>query len=449
MVGQGPFDPTRHPARAPQHHHATAATSPRPLPLLARGDDLASWFEALRGRFSEPPPGAAKAAEWLTDNAYVLRRAIRDVRTDMPARFYRDLPRLERPEYGGLPRVWFVAHDALDALEMQPALNSLSTVISAYQEGQELAIVELWALPTMLRLACLETLIAACEELFPGLKTPFDIERRDGWVARHDPTEAVARSITAISALAALPWKDFFDRTSLVDAALRRDPAGVYAGMDFESRDLYRKAVEDLGRGTGQVETEVVRLAIAKSEAMTDDPRRRHVGYWLTGSGRADLENELGYRALPATRHLRWIRARPRPLYFAALILFAIAALLLPAEILLSRGAGPAAFVGGMLLSLVPAGILAVTLTHWLVTQILPPRTLPKLDFEAGLPDGVRAAIAVPVIFRTADEVAPLLEHVETNWLTNPVPNLRFVVPSDFVDAAEQTLPSAPASALR
>jgi cyclic beta-1,2-glucan synthetase len=257
-----------------------------------------------------------------------------------------------------------------------------------------------------------------------------------------DPTEAVARSITAIAALATLPWKDFFDRTSLVDAALRRDPAGVYAGMDFESRDLYRKAVEDLGRGSGRVETEVVRLALEMSDAQPDDARRGHVGHWLIGSGRAELEGALGYRPPFASRHLRWIRSRARPLYFAMLVLFCLAALLLPVGILWNRGAGPAAYVGGILLSLVPAGILAVTLTHWLVTLILPPRTLPKLDFEAGLPEGVRAAVAIPVIFRSAAEVGPLLEHVETNWLTNPDPNLRFVVLSDFADAAEHTLPS-------
>ena len=131
---------------------------------------------------------------------------------------------------------------------MQPSLNSLSTFISAYQEGQELAIVELWALPTMLRLACLETLIEACKELFPSFEPP--VATSPAMAGRRGTTHGVvARSITAISALAALPWKDFFDRTSLVEAALLRDPAGVYARMDFDSRDLYRKAVEELGEG--------------------------------------------------------------------------------------------------------------------------------------------------------------------------------------------------------
>jgi cyclic beta-1,2-glucan synthetase len=442
MEGQDPLDLARHAAHDLQQDHGIEPGPPRSLSLLSRGDAMASWFEALRRQATDAPPEAAKAAEWLIDNDYVLRRAIRDVRKDMPVRFYRDLPRLAAPEFAGLPRVWFVARGALDAVEMQPGFNRLASFVSAYQDGRDLAIVELWALPTMLRLVCLETLIAACAELFPNLAPPVDIEPRDGWSAHQDPTEAVARSITAILALATLPWKDFFDRTSRVDAALRLDPAGIYAGMDFESRDLYRKAVEDLGRGSGRVETEVVRLALEMSDAQADDPRRGHVGHWLVGSGRADLEGALGYSPPFASRHLRWIRARARPLYFAVLVLFVLAALLLPVAILWNRDAGPAAYVGGILLSLVPAGIVAVTLTHWLVTLILPPRTLTKLDFEAGLPAFVRAVVAVPVILRGADEVGPLLEHVETNWLTNPDPNLRFVVLSDFADAAERTLPT-------
>jgi cyclic beta-1,2-glucan synthetase len=305
MEDQGPLDPARSLARELQRNHATEPGFPRPLPLLSGGEVVASWFEALRRHAADALPEAAKAAEWLIDNDYVLRRVIRDVRKEMPRRFYRDLPRLAAAEFGGLPRVWFVARGALDAVEMQPGLNRLASFVSAYQDGRELAIVELWALPTILRLVCLETLIAACAELFPDLEPPVEMGTRDGWSARHDPTESVSPVMTAIAALATLPWKDFFDRTSLVDAALRRDPAGIYAGMDFESRDLYRKAVEDLGRGSGEVETDVVRLALEMSAAQPDDARRSHVGHWLIGSGRAELECALGYRPPFALRHLR------------------------------------------------------------------------------------------------------------------------------------------------
>ena len=38
----------------------------------------------------------------------------------------------------------------------------------------------------------------------------------------------------------------YVESVSLVDNVLRRDPAGVYAQMDFLSRDRQRQAVEEL-----------------------------------------------------------------------------------------------------------------------------------------------------------------------------------------------------------
>jgi cyclic beta-1,2-glucan synthetase len=101
---EGPFDPTRHAARELQQHHVIEPGPPRPLPLLSRSDALASWFEALRRHASDAPPEAAKAAEWLIDNDYILRRAIRDVRKDMPRASTVTCRALPLPEFGGLPR---------------------------------------------------------------------------------------------------------------------------------------------------------------------------------------------------------------------------------------------------------------------------------------------------------------------------------------------------------
>lgn len=436
------FDPVMRRARDLAGQHATGSGPPDPLPLLSRDGALRRWFDAVLACAANPPPNAAKAAEWLADNDHVLRRAIRAVDTDMPRRFYDRLPALEGPDHAGQPRIWKVACGALEALDVQPGLGPLTSFLKAYQEQRELAIVELWALPTMLRLACLEVMIGACDALFPDLPRPSGPLRTTGWAADHDPTETIARTVTALSALAALPWKDLFDRTSLVDAALRQDPAGIYAGMDFASRDIYRKAVEDLGRGSGRVESEVVRTAIALAEEKADDPRQGHVGHWLTGSGRDALERALGYRATPGQRWRRWLLANARPVYFTTLLLFGLAALLVPGAVLWVRGVGPVAFALVIVLSLVPSGIVAVTLTHWLVTLILPPRILLKRDFEAGLPEGVKAAVAIPVILHRPEDVGPLLDHVETNWLTNPVAGLRFVVLSDLADAPAPDLPA-------
>lgn len=87
-----------------------------------------------------------------------------------------------------------------------------------------------------------------------------------------------------------------------------------------------------------------------------------------------------------------------------------------------------------------PASIMSVTLTNWLVTQTVPPRLLPKLDFKDGLPDDMAAAVVVPVIFGKADEVAPLLDQLEAHWLTNPDPRLFFAILGDPADGPHEDM---------
>src|SRR5882724_1323928 len=59
----------------------------------------------------------------------------------------------------------------------------------------------------------------------------------------------VRNVIMSMSLMSALDWTEFFESVSLVDEVLRAGPN--YAAMDFATRDAYRHAVEELGRGSG------------------------------------------------------------------------------------------------------------------------------------------------------------------------------------------------------
>jgi cyclic beta-1,2-glucan synthetase len=406
---------------------------------------MPDWLDHARRRCADPPPDATKAAEWLLDNDYHVRRAVLQVREDMPPAFYRRLPCLSAPECNGLPRVFLLAHGMLDAAHMQLSLGAAVRFVDAYQEGAPLTIAELWAFPAMLRLACLETLVTAFSELVPELKMPFEPSPGSAYRETHDPTEAVSRAISTLIAVANIPWKDFFDRVSRVEAILRNDPAGVYSAMDFDTRDRYRNAVEEIALGAGMSEWDVASKTLELAAAHTGAPRRGHVGCWLVAEGRHEIEVTLGFRATPAAALRRWALAHAGACYAGTLIGFGAAALAPPAVLLATLNAGGVAWAAGLILALAPASIISVTLTHWIVTLAVPPRVLPKLDFERGLAEGCVAAMVVPVILRTPDEVAALIEKIETHWLTNPDPLLRVALLSDLADAdAEHTPLDAP-----
>jgi len=73
---------------------------------------------------------------------------------------------------------------------------------------------------------------------------------------------SVSNSIGSLRVLAAIDWRDFVEHASLIEQSLRQDPAGVYAAMDFATRDRYRHVVERLARQHRLDEVHVAETAI-------------------------------------------------------------------------------------------------------------------------------------------------------------------------------------------
>src|ERR1700733_8344095 len=96
---------------------------------------------------------------------------------------------------------------------------------------------------------------------------------------------------------------DFFESVSLIDKLLRSN--SVFAAMDFASRDLYRRAIEQLARGSKQTEMAIAGAALsaAAKPAAGDDrgtaDHRCDPGYHLIGAGRRVFEASVGYRTSP------------------------------------------------------------------------------------------------------------------------------------------------------
>ena len=97
-------------------------------------------------------------AEWLLDNYHVIDEQVRDIRRDLPKRYYKALPKLTDSEWKGYPRVYRIVYDFISHTDAIVETESLSTYIEAYQSKTELLIGEIWAVPIMLRLALVENL---------------------------------------------------------------------------------------------------------------------------------------------------------------------------------------------------------------------------------------------------------------------------------------------------
>lgn len=100
------------------------------------------------------PPGT----EWLLDNYHLVVEHIREIRKHLPRAYYRTLPKLKRGRLAGSPRIYDIALEIIEHTDAILSTDSLTTFIEGYQEEEPLAIGELWALPSMLRLGLIDNI---------------------------------------------------------------------------------------------------------------------------------------------------------------------------------------------------------------------------------------------------------------------------------------------------
>ncbi|HZY83811.1 MAG TPA: glycosyl transferase family 36, partial [Gemmataceae bacterium] len=255
---------------------------------------------------------------------------------------------------------------------------------------------------------------------------------------------SVGNSVTSLRLLSNLDWSVFFEKTSLVEAALRADPAGVYARQDFATKDRYRRTVERLARRCARDELEVASEAVALADRAprADAPEaQRHVGYYLVGPGQVHLEAAVGYRPAPGHALLRWVLRHPNAVCFGSLLTFTaliLAGLLSYAS---AQTVSPWLLVLVAFAALLPATELAVGVVHYLLTLALPPRVLPKLDFKDGIPADCTTFVVMPTMLTSEDSGAALADRLEVHHLSNPDPQLRFALLTDFADAPTEQRP--------
>ncbi|HSG35116.1 MAG TPA: cellobiose phosphorylase, partial [Sphingomonadaceae bacterium] len=363
-MGRDPVDPIAARARETGQLHAQrcGSGSPRPIPALNELERIELWLRKALDAAAAAEPAASSAAEWLLDNGYRVQRAVLQVKQDLPRGFYRRLRPLGEGSAAGEPLCLLIAHDMLHATHFQLSREAVLVYLRGYQEEYPLTIAELWAIPAMLRIACLERLVGGFDALFPSVPMPFAPSASCRmFLEETAPNERVARGIANLGAISGIAWKDVFDAVSLVERVLADDPAGVYAGMDFETRDEYRRAVERIACRCDKAELAIADRVVGLARAEECSPRN-HVGYWLIGQGLAELERENGACTPIRIRVARLLLRHPGKVYTLALFLLGLAGLAVPAAYLAEWAATPLQWVLGITLSILPATVISVTL---------------------------------------------------------------------------------------
>lgn len=153
--------------RLEQHAESLAANQPiSPGPAIGNSlvERLADNERVLLGTYrsiakaTDEGRPITPAAEWLLDNYHLVEQQVREVRTDLPPGYYRQLPKLNSGPLAGYPRVFGVAWAFVAHTDSRFDPEALTRFVRAYQTVQPLSIGELWAVAITLRVVLVENL---------------------------------------------------------------------------------------------------------------------------------------------------------------------------------------------------------------------------------------------------------------------------------------------------
>ena len=253
----------------------------------------------------------------------------------------------------------------------------------------------------------------------------------------------VGNIITSMRLLSTLDWNDFFEKVSLIEPLLGKDPAGVYARMEFASRDRYRHVIERISKGTRTSELEIAQAAVDFATETNDNPSpNKHVGYYLIDAGLPTLEAKFGYQPRSTERLRRFLLRHATGTYLGTLAFLTLLIVSLLVYTMRSRGAGWPILALAALLTLIPASDIALTVLNWDLTHFFPPRLLPRMDTADGIPENAATFVVVPTIFLNELQVHQLVERLEVHYLANHDDQVYFALLSDFPDAESEETPT-------
>lgn len=407
-----------------------------PINFLNRLQDNEKVLFEIRDQLSRNKSNRSvvTAGEWILDNFYIIEDQVQRAKKFLETGDHEKLPVIIHPVYGRIPRLYDIVIELIAHTNGQIEMGTLINYISSYQKVACLQANELRTVSTMLRHILIENLRRLASRI-----VKVGNENSEDQIS-------IRNNITSLGIVAAADWQEVIETLNVVERILATEENGVYAKMDADTRDLYCRAIEQTARASKLTEPEIatfaIRLAKAHQQKNGGECRTSHVGYYLVEAGRVKLEQLAGVRLSPAERLRRFIRAYPLVAYMGviAFITCALAAALLP--LVIEQQLNVLAFAVVSIVVLLCASQLGVTITNRLVSFLLKPALLSRMDYSKGLPAHAQTLVVVPVIPGTAAEIKKIATDLEVRYLGNRDKHLHFGLLTDLPDADNESLPT-------
>jgi cyclic beta-1,2-glucan synthetase len=367
-----------------------------------------------------------EALLWLRDNAQEFASATRQLSSELGS--LTALPVVAGKD-GIMPRVLAMGQGFVGESGASFSKREFTVFALAFEEVTPLEYHEIGALVPALKLVLLEQIAAQGASVVKGTAGP--------------SSKQITLWIQTFRHVVRTSWKDELESLIPFDQILRQDPAGFYASMDLESRNIYREKVARIAQRGGHTEKEVAEDALALAMQARGkgsyDPRvalrESHIGYYLVAEGAQRLCQRMEFRPEPADRLRSFLRSHPDDILVVGIAILTVIILAASVWLLTSASTPLSLVLISMLILLLPGSQAAVQLMNYFITNVLPAEPLLKLDFSKSVPDDCVAMVAIPTLLLNEKQVRGLVEELEVRYLGNHDRNIHFAIVSDLPDS--------------
>ena len=395
-----------------------------------RSRALVHDFKPIIEALERPAPKSPTSEDfrWLYDNGRLLYSELQNAVVALKTQA--KIAHVRVPNGESVPRVLALAQGFLEVVCYEFSEQELTLFVEVFQQTTTLQQRELWTLAPALKLVLLEEIAARGKRV---LSSPNDDSTRVGVCVR------------SLRDVGQTTWKDVLEPLMAIDHVLWEDPADAYGRMDFESRDLYRSRVSNIAEHSDFSELEVAKAVVALAKEAGgrsyQDPRtalrESHVGYYLVDKGKTLLHQKAHFHAPFSQKIQDLMRTHPDEFFLTSIHLLTLALMSAAVIFLTEANNSLALILVSMLFLFLPSSQSAVQLMNYLVTSLLPPEILPKLDLTDGIPNNCVTMVAIPTLLLNEKQVQELVENLEVRFLGNHDPNIHFALLTDLPDSRE------------
>ena len=435
------------------------------------------------------------AGEWILDNYYIIEKTVKTIIKDMPLKKYRNFIGLENGTYKGFARTYVLAGEIVAYTDGVVDRDNLSGLLESYQSKKNLSMDEIWNIGIFLQIALIEKIRGICEKIYSSqiqkykveniierlvenkqdlkfknisssknyshgeMKYPF-IEYMSYRLKQYGRqayaflnileeqtnkmglsiTEVIQKehfdialkkvsmgnSITSINTILRVNFLEIFEQINGVEEILKKDPAGVYSKMDYKTKAYYRQEIEKIAKKTKISEMYIAKKCLEMAERNAGKTAKSHIGFYLISKGRSVLLSELLNKKIKYTKPV--IKEK---IYILGVIVLAFLISLLCGIYVYNQTENYIISVLIWIALLIPSQTIVVQVIQYILSKLIKPKILPKLDFKSGIPEEYTSMVIIPTIVKNKEKVHELFSKLEVYYIANKSDNLYFTLLGD------------------